>query len=271
MTDTNSTPAMKADLGIGRILGGTFSLYFKNFPLFFGTVFMPYALYMLVVVDPINQSLTVDPANPFGNLGQSFLVGGLSMLLIIFLQAVLVRMSISLHGGQGAQLGAALRGALTGFLPILLLGIVAGIATTLGFLLLIVPGLYILALLYVYVPAIVFEKAGFSALGRSEELTKGYRWAIVGIILVVFVINWIITGLYSAVILTTVVDFGGIIDGTVDPNMIAASTPWWLNIVGSAINAFILPIGLIASGLVYARLREIKEGGSTGDLMRVFE
>ncbi|WP_291842059.1 hypothetical protein [Maricaulis sp.] len=271
MTDTNPTPAMKADLGIGRILSGTFSLYFRNFPLFFGVVFLPYVVYALLVVDPINQSVTLDPTNPFANIGQSFLVGGLSMLLIIFLQAVIVRMSISLHGGQGAQLGAALRGALTGFLPILLLGIVAAIAIMLGFLLLIVPGLYILALLYVYVPAIVFEKAGFSALGRSEELTKGYRWSIVGIILVIVVINWIISGIYTAVIMTTVVDFGGIMDGTTDPTAIAAGMPWWLNILASAVQAFILPISLIASGLVYARLREIKEGGSTGDLMRVFE
>ncbi|MDF1767958.1 hypothetical protein [Maricaulis sp.] len=271
MTDTNPSPAMKAELGIGRILGGTFSLYFKHFPLFFGVVFVPYVFYMIVVVDPVNQSVTLDPTNPFANVGQSFLIAGLSMLLIIFLQAVIVRMSISLNGGQGAQLGAALRGALAGFLPILLLGIVAGIATMVGFFLLVVPGLYILALLYVYVPAIVFEKAGFSALGRSEELTKGYRWAIVGIVLVLVVINWVISAIYTAVVVTTVVDFSGIMDGTVDPNAIAASTPWWLNILASAVQAFTLPIGLIASGLVYARLREIKEGGSTGDLLKVFE
>lgn len=271
MTDTNPTPGLKAELGVGRILGGTFNLYFKHFPLFFGVVFLPYVLFTMLVVDPINQSITLDPTNPFANLQQSLLITGLSMLLIIFLQAVIVRLSISLNGGQGAQLGAALRGALTGFLPILLLGLIAGIATTIGFFLLIVPGLYVLALLYVYVPAIVFERAGFSALGRSEELTKGYRWAIVGIILVVLVINWIISAIYTAVIVSSLVDFGGIMDGTTDPASIAAATPWWMNILASAVQAFLLPISLIASGLVYARLREIKEGGSTGDLLKVFE
>ncbi|OLF71005.1 hypothetical protein AWH62_13135 [Maricaulis sp. W15] len=271
MTDTNPTPTTQAELGIGRILGGTFKLYFSNFPLFFGVVFLPYALFTMLVIDPVNRNFMASTTNPLDTLGQSFMVAGLSMILIIFLQAIIVRMSISLNGGQGPQLGAALRGAVTGFLPIIILGIVAGIATGIGFILLIVPGLYVLALLYVYVPAIVFEKAGFSALGRSEDLTKGYRWAIVGVILVIMVLTWIISAIYSAVIFSTVVDLGAVVDGSTDPAAIAAATPWWLNLVASAVQAVTLPITLIASGLVYARLREIKEGGSTSDLLRVFE
>ena len=271
MTDINPTPAMKANLGIGEILGGTFSLYFKNFPLFFGVVFLPYILFTLLISGPMTADLVIDPTNPFSNLGTNFTVGALLMVMIILLQAVVVRMAISLNGGQGAQLGAALRGALTGFLPILLLGIVAGIAIGFGMILLIIPGLYVMALLYVYVPAIVFEKAGFSALGRSEELTKGYRWAIVGVVIILYIINLVISSLYTGVVVGIILDFDGIVSGTVDPTTIAASTPWWLNVLASAVQAVTLPLTLIASGLVYARLREIKEGGSTGDLLRVFE
>ncbi len=271
MTDTNPTPPMKANLGIGTILGGTFSLYFKNFPLFFGVVFLPFVLYSLLVEAPMRSEMVVDPANPFGDVGTTLLLMVLSMLLIIILQAVIVRMSISLSGGQGAQAGAAIRGAVTGLIPIILLGIVASIAIAFGFLLLIVPGLYVMALLYVYIPAIVFENAGFSALGRSETLTKGYRWAIVGIVLILIVINWIISLIYTGVVVASVMDIGAIASGNPDSAAIATSIPWWLNVLSAAVQAFILPIGLIASGLVYARLREIKEGGSTGDLLRVFE
>lgn len=271
MTDTNPTPQMKADLGVGQILGGTFSLYFKNFPLFFGVVFLPFVLYSLLVEAPMRSEMVVDAANPFGNVGTTFLLAGLSMLMIILLQAVIVRMSISLSTGQGAQIGAAIRAAATGLIPIILLGIVSGIAMMFGFLLLIVPGLYVMALLYVFVPAIVFENAGFSALGRSETLTKGYRWAIVGIILILVVVNWVISLIYTGVVVASVMDLGAIASGSADSAAIATSIPWWLNILSAAVNAFVLPIGLIASGLVYARLREIKEGGSTDDLLRVFE
>ena len=120
MTDTNPTPPMKANLGIGTILGGTFSLYFKNFPLFFGVVFLPFVLYSLLVEAPMRSEMVVDPANPFGDVGTTLLLMVLSMLLIIILQAVIVRMSISLSGGQGAQAGAAIRGAVTGLIPIIL-------------------------------------------------------------------------------------------------------------------------------------------------------
>ncbi len=271
MTDTNPTQGPKTELGVGRILGGTFDLYFKNFPLMFGIVFIPYLIYTLLVLNPVSEQLMPSTIDPMASLTSSLAIAGLSGFLVILLQAVVVRMSISLHTGRGAQLGEAIRGAVTGFLPILILGIIAGIATMVGFLLVIVPGLYVLALLYVYVPAIVFEKAGFSALGRSEELTKGYRWVIVGIILILIVLNWILSAIYSAVIFTSVMDIGEITSGSTNPAAIAAATPWWLTIVSAAFQAAVLPIGLIASGLVYARLREIKEGGLTTDLMKVFE
>ena len=269
MTDTNPTPAMKAELGVGRIIGGAFDLYFKNFPLFFGVVFIPYLIYATLIVTPFQTALAeAGISGDASSVVAPFLTYlAATMIFFILLQAVIVRMSISLHTQMGAQIGAAIKGAVFGLLPMLVLGTLAGLASGIAFLFLIVPGLYVVAIIYVYVPAIVFEGAGFSALGRSETLTKGYRWAIIGLLILLALIN--IAVMFGAGILIAIVGLA------VDPNVVQEAsdpvTAIWMNILSSALQAVVLPIGLIASGLVYARLREIKEGGSTGDLLKVFE
>jgi len=47
--------------------------------------------------------------------------------------------------------------------------------------------------------------------------------------------------------------------------------PWWYLALDAAANALTLPISLISAGVIYARLKQIKEGGETGDLLKVFE
>jgi len=56
-----------------------------------------------------------------------------------------------------------------------LAGLLAGIAIGLGLLLLIVPGLYLLTIWLVIIPAIMLEGCGVSeSFGRSHELARGY-------------------------------------------------------------------------------------------------
>ena len=50
-----------------------------------------------------------------------------------------------------------------------------------------------------------------------------------------------------------------------------ASYPIWFSVLNAAISSLAAPLSLIASGVVYARLKEIKEGGQAGDLLKVFE
>jgi hypothetical protein len=58
-------------------------------------------------------------------------------------------------------------------------GLVAGVVTIIGFMCFIVPGLLLLSVLYVVIPAAVIEKTGVVAsLTRSSQLTDGYRMGV---------------------------------------------------------------------------------------------
>jgi hypothetical protein len=71
--------------------------------------------------------------------------------------------------------------------------LLCGLAIVGGMILLIVPGIIAACVLYVAMPASVIEKPGvFGALRRSSDLTRGYRGAMFGLLLIVGVINWLI-------------------------------------------------------------------------------
>ena len=70
--------------------------------------------------------------------------------------------------------------------------VLAGIAIGIGFILLIVPGLYLITIWSVIIPAVVLEQRGvIESFGRSRELVRGYGWTVFGVILVTFVIEFV--------------------------------------------------------------------------------
>jgi hypothetical protein len=109
-------------------------------------------------------------------------------------------------------------------------------------------------------PAVVVERDGvFNALGRSRELTKGARWKILGLFLLLGVSYWLLSivlgfvGLeaYGASDATTGLSVGNLVGSFV---------------LGTIFNAF---WGTIQPSL-YVELRHWKEGDSVEALARVF-
>jgi hypothetical protein len=85
---------------------------------------------------------------------------------------------------------------------VILLSIVAGLGIAIGFVLLIVPGAYLITIWSVAVPAAVLEKTGvFDSLGRSRALVRGYGWTVFGVLLVTFLVN-IVASIVLAVVLS---------------------------------------------------------------------
>ena len=72
---------------------------------------------------------------------------------------------------------------------LILAGILAGIAITIGLILIIVPGLILLTIWAVISPAIVVEgRTVFESFGRSRELVRGHGWQVFGAIVLTFLI-----------------------------------------------------------------------------------
>ena len=140
---------------------------------------------------------------------------------------------------------------------IAVLGLVIGILVIMGSALLIVTGLWIYAVFSVTSPAIVIERAGYSGMSRSKELTKGYRWPILGVV----IIFWLGTLLIGGGIEFALIFLAGGADVSLPINIA----------ITSITGAFGTGLGGITIALTYARLREIKEGVSVAEIAPVFE
>jgi hydrogenase-4 membrane subunit HyfE len=121
-----------------------------------------------------------------------------------------------------------------------LAGLLAGIAITFGFILLIVPGLFLLTIWLLIVPAIMLENCGVSAaFARSQELVRGYGWSVFGVIILTVLI-FIGVGIVFA-----------ILEGVLDSRWLSFA----LNIVLQTVTA---PFLALAWTITYYELRDLK-------------
>ena len=81
-----------------------------------------------------------------------------------------------------------------------LAGIIAVIAFGIGLVFFIVPGLFVLTIWLLIVPAIMLENCGVSAsFSRSQELVRGYGWSVFGVIVLTVLILFGVALAYGAV------------------------------------------------------------------------
>ncbi|MEZ5078875.1 MAG: hypothetical protein R2725_15705 [Solirubrobacterales bacterium] len=169
---------MRGKLSVGDALGEVFDLYRQH-----AGVLLPLAFWLFLAVAIVE-----------GVIGPSvgaFLVGMVLTLLVGTLyQGVVVNLVGGVHAGSREF---SIRGLLDTALPylprLIAAGILASAAMAVGFVLLIVPGLYLATIWAVLAPAIVIEDCGvFGSFGRSRELVRGNGWPVLGAIAVAFVI-----------------------------------------------------------------------------------
>ena len=118
-----------------------------------------------------------------------FLSSLVMMVISALVQGALTRATVSANEGIRATFGQSLSAGLQVILSLIGLSILWSLGVGIGFVLLIVPGVILLMMWAVAVPALVVERAGvFAAFSRSAQLTKGARWKIFGLSLVLLVI-----------------------------------------------------------------------------------
>jgi hypothetical protein len=121
-------------------------------------------------------------------------------------------------------------------------GILAAIVITIGFILLIVPGFFLLTIWSLIVPVIVLENSGImDSFGRSRELTRGYRWGVFGRIIVTVLITAVAGAIISLITRALLPD-------SVDEYV--------ANVVSSSATA---PFAALVWTLMYYRLRAARE------------
>jgi hypothetical protein len=132
------------------------------------------------------------------------LLGSIIELVAAFLlQATLVKAVQDVRDGRADLSIQETVSAATPFIgPVALASILAGIAITIGLILIIVPGLWLITIWEVIIPVIVIERSGaMASFGRSRELVRGHGWHVFGTLVLVFIIMIVVNIILGAIFL----------------------------------------------------------------------
>ena len=186
----------------------------------------------------------------------------IALIISALTQAALTRATVAESEGKKASMGESIAAGVRVLLPLIILSILLAIGVMIGFIFLIVPGVILYVMWSVAVPSLVEERRGvFSSFGRSRDLTRGSRWKVFGILLVVLVVYWLLS-MVSGIFMISSMDL-------TDPQ---AAFQFPLSfilvslIVGTLVNLF---WGMVLASL-YVELRNAKDGPATENLEQIF-
>ena len=113
-----------------------------------------------------------------------------SVVAAFVLQATLVKAVQDVRDGHAdLSIGQTVNEALPFIASVAGASILAGIAITIGLILVIVPGLWLITIWAVIIPVIVIERSGaLASFERSRQLVRGHGWHVFGTLVLVFVI-----------------------------------------------------------------------------------
>jgi hypothetical protein len=246
------------DFRIGPVFSQTSSVLSRNLLIF---------LVVTVIANVPPRLLTFSTPATFRS-GVTFLAALQTFLhaLLTFLGPVLVltlatlSQAIVLFGafqdmrGHRVSLAESLKVCLGRILPIIGLAILMSLGIVFGFVLLVIPGLILATMWFVATPACVVERLGpFDSMARSSELTKGHRWKILGLFIVLAIGGTIASG---------IIDF-------VLEQVVGSAT---LTLVGGLVwNGVWGAFYAIAAVVTYHDLRVAKEGVDIEQIAAVFD
>ena len=253
-------------MSVGRVFQRAFSAVSLNPVVILGLALVVGAVPSLIITYFFVQSgLTANnPLQPGFSmnrmLGAVFISSVINLVIAALVQGAQTRATVSAAEGHRASFGESLSAGLRVLLPLIGLSILWAIGVGIGFILLVVPGIILLLMWAVAVPSLVIERNGImGAFSRSADLTKGARWKIFGLFLVLLVSYWLVS---------LVIGVAGL--RAYGPGATASGLTI-ANIIGSAILGTIFNTiwGTIQPSL-YVELRQWKEGTGVENLEEIF-
>ena len=163
---------MNEKLDLGKVLERVWETYRDQFGLL-----IPAALVVYVPVAIVN-GIILSAAGVLGAL----LAAAVGIVATFWFQGMVVEAARDIMDGRRDHTVGSLFQSVAPVIGMLIgAGLLAGIAIFFGFILLIVPGLFLLTIFAVVAPVVVLERPGVSAaLSRSRELVRGHGWQVSG-------------------------------------------------------------------------------------------
>jgi hypothetical protein len=184
-------------LAIGDVLGEAWNLYKR----FFGRFFLT-ALVVFAVLDLLSALASAAIGDSLAaGLFWSLVAALIGVVGYFWVQAALVETVRDVRDGRADRTIGETFGAVRPRLPaVIAAGIVAAIGIAIGFVLLIVPGLYLLTIWSMLIPVIVIEerRAG-EAFTRSHDVVRGNGWKVFGLVIVTFLLVAVASGVIRLV------------------------------------------------------------------------
>jgi membrane-anchored glycerophosphoryl diester phosphodiesterase (GDPDase) len=258
MTATAYEPG-SAEFRAGRVIVQSLSVFFRNivsFGLFALFLTSPSFVFSLLFGAPENARV----ADSEGVAAVRGLLALVDLLLGYLIMAALVYGTVQDLRGEKVGIGECFSQGFRRMFPVLGVAILSGILTGLATLALVIPGIIVAIMLWVTIPVAVMERRGVGSLARSSELTKGHRWSIFFVLVVVTVI---LIGL----VLVFGAGFGIVmaIVGNTDLGGNAMLAVDWV------VGALVYTLFAVVYAVTYHDLRVAKEGLDTNQIASVFD
>src|SRR5215217_3617767 len=236
-------------MGVGEILSAAFRLYQRHWRTLLtiaAVVVVPITLLQYLLGNQVRSQSQVTSngvvvSTPSWAVGISGLVAALAgLLMYLVLTGAITRAVAAEVAGEDPGLEQSYRFGFHRLGSVLLVSVLVGLATIAGFILFIIPGIYIGVRLAVSVEALVVEgRRGTQAMGRSWELVGGHWWHAFGAL----VVAGLLTGVVNAIITTPF-----------------NNTSWFVQAIAAAVATVItMPYGVLVGVLLYLDLRARKE------------
>ncbi len=151
-----------------------------------------------------NSKIYIPSGSGGGFVGVSLLADLLAALALLVSLGAMYRILLGRHLHHPADLVTSFSFALERVLPLLWVSILTGVIVAIGFILVIIPGIYLLISFVIAVPVLMAEdQRGLNALRRSRELVSQHWWHVLGAIIIAAIVAFVgelVIGVVAAVL-----------------------------------------------------------------------
>lgn len=280
-------------LNVGELIGQSFAVVFGRLPILFGLALLP-SLALAVAFAELQRRFFIatsfwDASAPTEFALQVVPLVAIAVLAFSIANGFVILAARDVAFGPRIAIGRQVLQLIRSLPALIATSVVAIIVITLPFGLIasvyyalpelsLIPNLlavlltvasgvsvYLMARVWVFLPAVLVGEDGMNAIRRATVLSYGYRWPILGALLLLFLIDLCVVLIFSIVLgfamqflLGTRIDF----DANFSAEVLA---------LNALVYTFISVLMAVFSVHLYSRLRELKEGLGLGDVAAIFE